>query len=90
MANISSNALLVTAVHLNMKLVSQGLLKSFEHFDVISMVDKSTDHGKMLSICFLQSHRQFCCPFRLKFLRESLARERRTNLQYHPFPRAVL
>ena len=27
-------------------------LKSFEHFDVISMVDKSLDHGKLLSTCF--------------------------------------
>ena len=27
---------------------------SFEHVDVISMVDKNTDHGKLLSICFLQ------------------------------------
>ena len=24
---------------------------SFEHFDVIPVVDKSTDHGKLLSIC---------------------------------------
>ena len=24
---------------------------SFEHFDVISMVDKSIDHGKLLLIC---------------------------------------
>ena len=24
------------------------LLQSFEHFDVISTVDKSTDHGKLL------------------------------------------
>ena len=30
------------------------LLQSFEHFDVISIVDKSTDHRKLLSICFLQ------------------------------------
>ena len=27
-------------------------LQSFEHFDVISMVNKSTDHGKLLSVCF--------------------------------------
>ena len=25
--------------------------QSFEHFDVISVVDKSTDHGKLLLIC---------------------------------------
>ena len=30
------------------------LLKSFEHFDLISMVDKSKNHGKLLSTCFLQ------------------------------------
>ena len=33
--------------------------KSFEHFDDISMVDKSIDHEKLLPICFLQKH----CPF---------------------------
>ena len=27
-------------------------LQSFEHFDVISMVDDSTGHGKLFSICF--------------------------------------
>ena len=27
-------------------------LQSFEHFDVISTVDKSTERGKVLSICF--------------------------------------
>ena len=27
-------------------------LQRFEHFDVISMVDRSTDHGKLLSIFF--------------------------------------
>ena len=26
---------------------------SFEHFDVISMIHKNTNHGKCLSICFL-------------------------------------
>ena len=29
-------------------------LQSFEHFEVISFVDKSTDHRKLLSIGFLQ------------------------------------
>ena len=29
-------------------------LQSFEHIDVISMVDKSTDHEKLLSICYNQ------------------------------------
>ena len=33
-------------------------LQSFEHFDITSMVDKSTDHLKLLSICFLQYHQQ--------------------------------
>ena len=28
--------------------------QSFEHYDVISMVAKSTEHGKLLSIRFLQ------------------------------------
>ena len=32
------------------RVVSQ---QSFKHFDVISMVDKGTDHLKLLSICFL-------------------------------------
>ena len=27
-------------------------LQSFKHFEVIFMVDKSTDHEKLLSICF--------------------------------------
>ena len=41
------------------KLIGTTLLRlvvsflSFEHFDVISMVDMSTDHGKLLSIFFL-------------------------------------
>ena len=30
------------------------LLKGLEHFDLISMVDKSKNHGKLLSTCFLQ------------------------------------
>ena len=29
--------------------------QSFKHFDVISMVDKSTDHGKLLLTCVLVS-----------------------------------
>ena len=29
-------------------------MQSFEHFDVISVVDKSIDHGKLLSNCFSQ------------------------------------
>ena len=29
-------------------------LRSFEHIDFISMVDKGIDHSKLLSICFLQ------------------------------------
>ena len=29
---------------------------SLEHFDVISMVDKSIDLGKLLSICDVQMH----------------------------------
>ena len=28
---------------------------SFENFDVISMVDKSTDYGKLLSTCEFQN-----------------------------------
>ena len=27
-------------------------LQSFEHFDVIYLVDKNTDHGQLSSICF--------------------------------------
>ena len=29
-------------------------LQSFQHYDVISLVDKSIDHGKLLSFFFLQ------------------------------------
>ena len=29
--------------------------KSFEHLDVISMVDKDKDRGKLLSICFFNN-----------------------------------
>ena len=29
-------------------------LVAFEHFDIISMVVKSTDHGKLLSICKIE------------------------------------
>ena len=29
-------------------------LQSFEHFEVISTIDKSTDHEKLLSIRFLK------------------------------------
>lgn len=31
-------------------------LQSFEHFDVISMFDKSINHGKLLSICFFYNN----------------------------------
>ena len=30
------------------------LLQRYEHFDVISLLYNSTDHGKWFSICFLQ------------------------------------
>ena len=30
-------------------------LQSFQHLEVISMVHKSTDHGKLLSICFFNN-----------------------------------
>ena len=35
--------------------VRNDVKKSFEHFDVISMVDKDKDHGKLLSICFFNN-----------------------------------
>ena len=45
-------------------------LQSFEHFDIISMVDKSTEHGKLLSIGSFHVH------FHCSFLRKSSARQR--------------
>ena len=38
------------------------LALSFEHFDVISMVHKSTDHKKLLSICKIL-YQMFCPQF---------------------------
>ena len=36
------------------KPTASGFTEKLEHFDVISMVDKSIDNGKLLSTCFLQ------------------------------------
>lgn len=43
------------------KMIIQNLIQvqRFEHFEVISKVDKSKDHGKFLSICILRYHWQF-------------------------------
>ena len=45
-------------------------LKSLEHFGVISMVDKSKDHGKLLSICCYNTIDSFWRPFLLRLLRK--------------------
>ena len=43
-------------------------MQSFEHPDVISMVDKITDHGKLLSICFYNNIDSFDIHFYWSFL----------------------
>ena len=72
-------------------------LQSFVHFDVISMVHKSTDHGKLLSICFFYNNiDRFSHPFPLKFLRKSRAQVREKQITppsrhiVTSFPRSVL
>ena len=56
-------------------------LQSFVHFDVISMVHKSTDHGKLLSICFFYNNiDRFSHPFPLKFLGKSRAQVREKQI----------
>ena len=50
-------------------------LKSLENFDVISMVDKSIGHGKLLSICCYNTIDSFRHPFLLRFLGKWRARE---------------
>ena len=72
-------------------------LQSFVHFDVISMVHKSTDHGKLLSICFFYNNiDRFSHPFPLKFLGKSRAQVREKQITppsrhiVTSFPRSVL
>ena len=57
------------------------LMQSFEHFDVIYMIDKSRDHGILSSIfIFYFSIDSFWRPFLLKFLgRWCWAREKEEN-----------
>ena len=57
------------------------LMQSFEHFDVISMIDKSRDHGILSSIfVFYGNIDSFWRPFLLKFLgRWCWAREKEEN-----------
>ena len=56
-------------------------LQSFVHFDVISMVHKSTDDGKLLSICFFYNNiDRFSHPFPLKFLGKSRAQVREKQI----------
>jgi len=52
---------------------------SFEHFDVISMVDKSTDHGKLLSIVFYNNIDIFLSSVSVDFSRKiACGKERKT------------
>ena len=50
--------------------------ESLENFDDISVVYKSTNHGKLLLICFLAITLTLWRPFPLKFLRKSRAQKR--------------
>ena len=52
--NLSTNGNDVTMFKTQVEPRAAVSLQSFEHFDVISIVDKSTDHRKLLSICFSQ------------------------------------
>ena len=54
-------------------------LKRFEHFDVISKVDNSTDHGKLLSIFFFTIS---LTVSKLKFLGKTCTKE--TDKQIAP------
>ena len=67
-------------------------LQNFEQFDVISVVDKSTEHGKLLLICLLRYHWQLSCPFVLKFLKkiECARKRKRNSANITSFPRSVL
>ena len=57
--------------------------ESFEHFDIISMLNKSTDHRKFLSICFLQWHLQFCFHFHWSFLENCMNEREKNKLCHH-------
>ena len=56
--------------------------KGFEHFDVISMVDKDKDHGKLLSICFFNNIDSFDVHLRDSFS-EHRPREKEKNKLRH-------
>ena len=59
----------------------EALMQSFEHFDVISVIDKSRDHGILSSIfIFYGNIDSFWRPFLRKFLgRWCWAREKEEN-----------
>ena len=67
-------------------------LQNFEQFDVISIVDKRTEHGKLLLICFLQYYWQFSCPFLLKFRKkiECVRKRKRNCTTITSFPGSAL
>ena len=89
-ANISWNALLVTAVHLKMKLVDKFYWKVLNILTSFLWSIRVQTMEKCCRFCFSQSHWQFWFPFPLKFLRESLARERRTNLPPSPISKGCV
>ena len=60
--------------------LSAGLvvsLQSFEHFDIISVVLKSTDHGNLLSIYFENNIDSFQHPCQVLFHEKSCASDRK-------------
>ena len=54
--------------------------QSFEHFDVISIVDNGTDHKNCCRFVFYNNIASFWRPSTLKFLGKSRAREREKQI----------
>ena len=57
--------------------------QSFEHFDVICMVDKSTDHRKLLFICYFHTIDNFDVHFRWRFSERSARKKEKSKLRHH-------
>ena len=57
--------------------------QSFEHFDVICMVDKSTSHIKLLSICYFPTIDNFDVYFRWRFSERRARRKEESKLRHH-------
>ena len=65
-------------------------LQSFEYCDVISIVDKSTDHGKLLSICFLTLTVLTTISFEVSRKIAHAKKRKRTYATITPFPWSVV